>query len=220
MWTDADAIINAQDVAIEDWEKQNPTADVYWSLDDPGPASRWVTLKKFSVPLHKNNKQLGWCSSQPDGVAGFASCLNTGVFIMRNNDWTQAWLQRILDLSTKSIAEGCSTGSFNPDHFDQCAAQPKDEQQRHVGDQCVITCDASRHADALSHYHSFRPDHVPRFQYVLFAMFRLPLSLTHRRPPNITRDTFVVNCAGHINEAQFMDCVRYASDLSDAYMSQ
>merc|ERR1711924_218154 len=195
----------------------NPNADAYWSLDDPGPRSRWVSVGRVGIPFHKNLAHSGWCSKQPDGLAGFGSCLNSGVFIMRNNDWTQGWMQRTLDLSNKSIAETCSTRGLNPSHFDQCDAFPKLSQQR-VGDKCVITCDAFRHADTLAHFQSFRPNHSPRFQEVVVARFRFPLEVKLRPPPHIARDTFVVNCAGHVDNFQSMlDCVKYISNFADTY---
>merc|ERR1719271_2274135 len=86
------------------WMSAKPTADAFWSLDDQTP----FTSKG------------DWCLQQHDGLQRFGSCLNTGVFIVRNTPWANGWLQRTLDLSNRTIKEHCSTASLNPFFFNKC----------------------------------------------------------------------------------------------------
>merc|ERR1719401_398483 len=148
MWMDASVVIHTPRLSLDHWMSANPEADVYWSLDDPG-AQKWC-----KQALERTGNE------SVDELNVFSSCLNAGVFIMRRNAWTEQLLTRTLQLSRDTRKERCSTASLNPERFDQCMFthfNVAQYEQAHVGDQCVVTCDATKHKDVLAHYQTFGP---------------------------------------------------------------
>merc|ERR1712048_891412 len=143
----------------------------------------------------------------------FASCLHAGVFIMRRNAWTLEFLGRTLLLSRITKEEQCGTSKLNPDRFDQCLTSHfnvKQYQQEHVGDQCVVSCDATKNTDVMNHYETFGPNHSPLFQHVILASFYFPRKVFFWRQLDIKEDTFVINCGGDLAHEQLVECVRWA----------
>jgi len=215
LWTDSDGVIFSESVGIHHWFDEEPKADVIWAMTDD-----------FD----------GWCSRPKPctGVSRWATCLNSGVFVIQRTSWSQAYIARLLDQSCHSLASNCSTSSLNPFRFDQCnfGGTPWQLEQSHVGDQCVITCDAMHDDSAMSHFGcsgykdaismQFMLDanlftNYPRELYwIEYAINQLRGIPTHLPTslPSVPKNAFAVNCmrGGTISR---VNCVRYAAYQSD-----
>lgn len=183
LWTDADAVIQPGQGSLDTW-LSNP-ADVAWSS---------AGHRTFCQPRGQDSDGL-------DSLARFASCLNSGAFIMKRTPWSWDYLHRILTMAASTRALNCSTSSLNRQHFDQCMYNDIQKEQDHVGDQCVIACEAMRNIESLKHFVLDRADDPRPLQIAVFAH-------------DVDRGTFakpkqplVINCAAADNTSHRLDCV-------------
>lgn len=212
LFTDGDAVIASPETKVEHFMRKDPSADVYWSLNDPTTA-----------PYCRGPRQKMFRGDGRDALHMFGTCLNSGTFIMRKNTWTWRYLERLLTLSNHTINDQCSTASLNPEGFDQCDFKVMGREttpgqgvtQTKVGDQCVIACDAMQHNSDLRHFMSFGPHERPVFQFVQTQPSQV-FQWLHLKPWDKDR-AFVVNCAGHLVKNQKIDCVKlHASEAAKA----
>lgn len=181
LWTDADAVIGSSKYSLEYWINQSSTADVYYSMSDTG-----ATDKKWSQPWgHTGVAGHRVCLTENfpgltcPSVALFASCLNSGAFIMRRSNFSWQYLGRVLERSRRSTEPVCETWTLNPSHFDQCNLSVPGK-----GDQCAISCEAIQDESLLGHFACMGDLHPPIFQEIV---------ISERWP--VVRDTFVLNVA-------------------------
>lgn len=183
LWTDADAVIQPRHESLDLW-LSNP-ADVVWSS---------AGHRVYCQPHGKGSETLG-------ELARFGSCLNSGAFLVKRNAWSWNWVRRVLDLANSTVAKKCSTRRLNPDHFDQCLYNKIQKNQKYVGDQCVIVCEAMRNNASLQHFALDRPDDARPMQIAAFAhdldrhIFKQP------------EQPLVVNCAAADNATHRLKCV-------------
>jgi hypothetical protein len=204
LWSDADAVIYAQEHSIDYWIAKRPDKDVLWSLSDAGAGDKW-------------------CKGQdPSSLAAFASCLNTGVFIMKQTPWTSDFLWRSLELSRQTKDKKCTTQEQNPARFDQCmfayGLNLAQHKQIHVGDQCVVACEALQNQSSLEHYASFGQEDKPIFQATVEAWIMFPRALFFWNKLHVEDGTYVLNCAGKISQNQVVECVQYLVKLTSDYV--
>jgi len=165
MWTDADAAV-LSDTPFDFWMRENPTANVYWSVSDIGA----------------KEKCMGWNS--PTGCHAyqdFVSCLNAGAVIFRNSFWTEYFLYRVLARSRHLSDPFCDTSPFNTRGFDQCALPGAPDS----GDQCAITCEVMADPSVMANFECLSDRMSPVFQAVALSPDWMHL---------LRKDVFIGNC--------------------------
>jgi len=208
LFTDADAMIINHDIPVEmSWPgipQSQITTDIHarWSFAQwpEGFTPDWKP--NIAVVPHDSD----WCMSKEPGSCGsyktFATCLNTGAFIMDNSDFSQQLIEHAIHTLLKITQKGCTTGNLNPWQLDQCRLSH--------GDQCITAC-AIKHAgsnDGKAGEDIALPEGFvcldtaarPRLQ----EMFQLKNN--YPAPHN---DTFVVNCIG----SDKINCIKHIKGM-------
>mmetsp|Transcript_14282 Transcript_14282/g.40599 ORF Transcript_14282/g.40599 Transcript_14282/m.40599 type:complete len:209 (-) Transcript_14282:375-1001(-) len=147
-----------------------------------------------------------WCTSNEPGSCGsyqkFATCLNTGAFIMDNSEPSQHLVEQAIHTLLKITQKGCTTGNLNPWNLDQCMLSH--------GDQCITAC-AVQHA-AENKGKSSEDISLPEGFACLDTAARPRLQETFQLAndyPAPHNDTFIVNCIG----TDKIDCIRHVKGL-------
>jgi len=203
LFSDADALIVNFDLAVGfDW----PGAP---RPQDDGPHLLWAFAqwpegfdKKGKPNVEVVPRDSKWCTSGVDPAASasnspgscgtyakFASCLNTGVFVMDNSQTSKDFVHQVVRALLEITQDGCSTGHLNPWGLDQCKLSR--------GDQCIAAC-SIRNAPANAELDDNNVT-VPKEFMCLDTMARPRLQETYQLKhdyPVPHSDTFVVNCIG------------------------
>lgn len=197
LWTDADAVVARPDIPLSHWTDQAPSADVVWSMENVQGSESFCKGDRIA-----------------DKAERLASCLNSGVFIMRNTQWTVSYIWHILRASTHTLEKNCSTASVNPEQYDQCyftVLHPLQRELGHEGDQCVVACDLLANPSQMEHFHVIDKSARPSMQYAMVSMFGFPRFLLWVRS-KFPMEAFVINCVAHYKPEQAALCVHFLVD--------
>lgn len=187
VWTDSDAAFVNFNFTVDSWlgaDPNRPHPDIFWSVAGPH--------EFCNIPTHLGCK---------DNVH-FEKCVNSGLFIVRNTEWSQMYVRRVLDRAVSMVpAEhwnmhhpygSCNLAPYMPPSWSQCYAQ--EPRREKYGDQCVIACDSHQNSGTMEHFgctasHHFQ--HVQIFEH-------------HDSSNGIPDGAYLVNCAGH--DDQIKNC--------------
>jgi hypothetical protein len=185
VWTDSDAAFVSFDSTVDSWfgaDPNNREPDVFWSVSGPH--------EFCNMPTHLGCK---------DNVH-FEKCVNSGLFMIRNTEWSQTYVRRVLGRAVSMVPAknwdmyhprgSCNLAPYMPPSWSQCYAQ--EPARLKYGDQCVIACDSHQNSGTLDHFGCTASHH-----------FQLVQIFEHHHSSNgIPDHAYLVNCAGHDEQIQ------------------